>query len=205
MTKIKEEDYRNMYMRLYLQKASIYENWHKLDSAYKYVSRGRIAQKHFFLDRMDEQIFEMNAKFELQQKESKITEEKLLKEKEQANNFYLVLIVIALILVIIVTLITLYLKRKTNIQNIKITEYEKQLLQTRIDNKNKELSNAIAYANTYNNSLEKIKSAILNKTQNEAISTVNIAINNDYNWLSFFTSFSELKPNFFDNFSNSIK
>jgi len=199
MSLLNEDDYKNMFMRLYLQKAVVYEYWGKFDSAYKYVSLGRVAQKHYFLDRMDDQVFEMNAKYELQQKENEVFEARMLKEKQQKENYFLIIIIVVLLIVVIAILIFLYLKKLSGIQKNKIDEYEKKLLKNKIDNKNKDLSNAIAHAYAYNNSLQLIKDTLLTKTQKETLKAINLAINTDYNWVRFITTFNELKPNFFLN------
>ena len=192
-----EQQNRNMFMRLYLQKAAIYEKWNKMDSAYKYLSRGRIAQKHFFLDRMDEQVFEMNAKYDLQLKENVIIQEKLIQEKTKKNLFILIIVIVLLIIAVIIIFIAFYVKRKTVIYNQSITEYEKQILQSKISLKNKELTNAIVHANRYNNTLCQIKETLLTKSKDEAVKNINIAINNEYNWINFLKTFNELKPDFF--------
>ena len=47
--------------------------------------------------------------------------------------------------------------------------------------------------------MQLIRETLLTKSSNEAINAINIAINTDYNWIKFITTFKELKPDFFNN------
>lgn len=197
MRKLEEKDYRNMFMRLYLQKSSVYHKWGKLDSAYKYLSRGRIAQKHFFLDRMDEQIFEMSAKYDLELNEVKLREERLNTQNKQRENIYLLIIIGALIFVLLIAYFIYRLKRKNTFQKEKLSDIEHQILQGQLNFKNKELSTAIAHSVAYNEVLESVKKALSSKNKEDAVNIINANINTEQNWQSFLLNFNQLYPSFF--------
>jgi len=198
-TKIDLEKNRNMFMRLYLQKASVYEKWGKADSALKYMNKGRIAQKHFFLDKMDKRVYEMSAKYELQQKEHRIEQQRLLNFKKQKENRYLIILITALFIIFIISVIVFYLIRKTLKQKNNLKEIDNQLLNERIAHKNKELSTAIAHSVSYNEVLESVKKALSSKDKEDTIKIINANINTEQNWQRFLLNFNQLYPNFFSN------
>ncbi len=199
ITILEEEEYRYMFMRLYLQKSYVYERMGICDSSYKYLARGRISQKHYFMDKIDNQIHEMAAKYELKQKENKIIEEKIIIEDHKKHIIYLTIIVISLFIVFIISILIMFMRRKVAHQKQRISEYENKLLENKIVHKEDELTNAIAHYVSLNELLRVIKSHINQKDYKEAVSTINMNISNENNWLQFNKQFSENNPQFFYN------
>jgi len=194
---INETDYRNMFMRLYLQKSSVYEKWGKIDSAFKYMNRGRIAQKHFFLDRMDQQIFEMSAKYELNQKEHKIKEEQIKAQSKERENVYLLILIAGLISLILIGLFLVKFWYKNNKNKRQLALAQQEILKAELKYKNKELSTAIAHSVAYNDVLESVKKALSSTDKKNAINIINANIDTERSWHNFLLNFNQLYPNFF--------
>ncbi|MFH0761041.1 MAG: sensor histidine kinase [Bacteroidota bacterium] len=106
------EENRNLYMRLYLQFATIYSMMGNYRDAYDFLSISRILQADFFQDRMDLQINDQSARYNLLIKEQRI------KEQEQQNEFhkkqiaFLIVTVIVLCVAFMVSIFYLRLRRK---------------------------------------------------------------------------------------------
>ena len=106
------EENRNLYMRLYIQFATIYELMGNYKDAFDFLSFGRLLQLDFFRDRIDLQINEQSARYNLLIKEQKI------KEEEQKNAFhknqilFLVITLIILCIAFVLSIFYLRLRRK---------------------------------------------------------------------------------------------
>ena len=196
---LNEKVYRNMFMRLYLQKANIYEKNQRFDSAYKYLSLGRIAQKLFFKDRMNKQIYELAAKYELQDKTNKIKVEQAKFKNEQQSRIYLITLSIALTIVLLISIIAFYFIRKHLRQKNQLQNYENQLLNEQITFKKKEVTSAIAQSVSHNDTLKSIKHLIENKEYKDAKDIINSNINTSQSWNVFLVEFNNLYPLFFSN------
>jgi len=197
INKISENKYHNMFMRIYLQKANIYEKSAKFDSAYKYLSKVRIMQKNFFHSRMDEKIYEMSAKYDLKLKEAKLKEIEQNNIQKQNENKFLILLISSMVLLFIVLIYIVYLKRKTLIHKQAIDEKERIILEENIKYKNNELANAIAHSAASNDILKKIKDLLSKKQYSEIVKIINTNVNTENNWNNFLIKFSENHPEFF--------
>ena len=196
-----EKENKNMFMRIYLQKSSIYESIGDYKKAFEFLHKGRIMQKQYFHERINAQIYEMSAKYKLKEQQNKIKNEQLLNLKKQKENRYLIILIIALLIILIISIVVFYLKRKTNIQNEKIIQYDKQLLETNLEYKNKELSTAIAHSVAYNDVLESVKKALSSKDKKDAINIINANIDTEKNWHNFLLNFNQIYPSFFSKLS----
>ncbi len=194
-----EKENKNMFMRIYLQKAAVYEAAGDYKKAFEYLHKGRIMQKQYFHERINAQIYEMAAKYDLQRKQNKIDKEKLINKKNKKEKFYLLILVIALVLILLISLLLFYLKRKTNLQKEKLAQFHNQLLENKLEFKNKELSTAIAHSVAYNEVLESVKKALSSKHKEDALKIINANINTEQNWQSFLLNFNQLYPDFFSN------
>jgi signal transduction histidine kinase len=106
------EENRNLYMRLYDQFAMIYELTGKYREAYDFLNISYKLQLDFFKDRIDMQINEQSAKYDLLVKEQKIREEE---KKNQFNQHQIVLLIIILVILCIAFILSIFylrLKRK---------------------------------------------------------------------------------------------
>lgn len=191
------EKNENLHMRLYLQKAKVNEYQQDYKLAYEYLSKGRLLQKKFFNDRLDSQIFEMSAKYDLKLKEAYLTKEKQKVALHKRNIAILIIIIAILIIILVAALIIYRLTRKYLIQKHNVERMQSEILKKNFENKNIELSGAIADVVTYNKVLESVKKAISSKNLNEAILILNANINTEQNWQRFLLIFNELDPNFF--------
>ncbi|MDD2635797.1 MAG: hypothetical protein PHW82_09895 [Bacteroidales bacterium] len=191
------EENENLHMRLYLQKAKVNEYKQDYKLAYEYLSKGRLLQRKFFNDRLDSQIFEMSAKYDLKLKEVYLAKEKHKVSLHKRNNIILAIVIIVLIFVLLAAFIIYRLNRKYLIQKHDVERMQSEILKKNFENKNIELSGAIAAAVTYNKVLESIKKAISSKDFNEAVTILNANINTEQNWQRFLLIFNELDPDFF--------
>ena len=192
-----EQENRNMYMRLYLQKSSIYEAAGDYKKAFKYLHKGRIMQKQYFHERVNAQIYEMAAKYKLKEQQNKIEREQLLNQKKQKENRYLIILIIGLVIILITSAIVFCLIRKNLKQKNSLKEIDNQLLSERILHKNKELSTAIAHSVAYNDVLESVKKALSSENKKDAIDIINANIDTEKSWHNFLLNFNQLYPNFF--------
>jgi hypothetical protein len=89
------------------------------------------------------------------------------------------------------------LKRRNIIQKQDIERMQSEILKENFENKNIELSGAIADVVSYNKVLESVKKAINSKNLESAISIINSNINTEQNWQQLLLTFNELHPDFF--------
>ncbi len=106
------EENRNLFMRLYLQMAGIYNLTGNYKEAYEFMSLGRILQNDFYRDRISSQINEQSAKYDLFNKEQKIKEEKQKNEFNKKQLAFLILMLIVLCIAFVLSLLYIRLKRK---------------------------------------------------------------------------------------------
>jgi len=106
------EENRNLYMRLYDQFAIIYELTGKYREAYDFLNISYRLQLDFFKDRIDMQINEQSAKYDLLVKEQKISEEKKKNEFHQHQIVLLIIILVILCIAFILSIFYLRLKRE---------------------------------------------------------------------------------------------
>jgi len=106
------EQNRNLYMRLYGQLARIYHCMGEYKEAYDLLKISYQLQFDFFRDRIDMQINEQSAKYDLLIKDQKIKDEKQKIEFQRRQFAFLVVIMVSLFLAFMVSLFYFKLKRK---------------------------------------------------------------------------------------------
>ena len=186
----KEGGNENLFMRLYLQKAKVNQYVENYKDAYDYLSKSRML-------RIDSEIVEMSAKYDLEMKEAKIREEKLKSEKKQNEVFVLMILIGILLLVLILGFIIFYLQRKNFKQKHKLVEMQTQILEKDYEIKNKELTTAIAGGIAMDKILEEVKGEITLKNYNKALNVINTGLSGDRKWQRFMLNFNKQNPDFF--------
>ena len=106
------EENRNLYMRLYNQFAQVYNLLGNSKDAYDFLKISYDLQLNFFIDRIDLQINEQSAKYDLLVKEQKIKEEQKRNEFRQRQIVLLIIILIILCIAFILSIFFLRLKRE---------------------------------------------------------------------------------------------
>jgi len=199
-----EEEYRNLYMRLYLTKANIYQVMGDYKSAFEAMSKAREMQRAFFDDRMTLQINEMSAKYDLQLKDFQIKEIETNKKISDQKRKYQSIILVITVITFLIILLTLHLKRKNKIQRAKLIEQENLQLKLSLEAKekelhykNRELSEAISTTVSMNETLKSIKTHLNSEINGEAIKVINGNMYRNLNWEKFQISFNEIYPSFF--------
>jgi DNA-binding NarL/FixJ family response regulator len=187
----------NLWMRLYLQKAKTNEfkgNWKK---AYYALSHGRILQKMYYNNKLDETIFEMSAKYEFDKQQLKLKEEERRSKARLREVFMLSVILIVTIVLFALSYRSSALKLKNKSQEEALQSLERKRLEEHLDYKHKELSSAIANAVAYNQAMNQVKSAISKNSPKEALDIINANINTQKSWQDFLLNFNEMYPHFF--------
>jgi signal transduction histidine kinase len=106
------EENRNLYMRIYLEFSTIYELMGNYRDALDFQSIGRLLQLDFFRDRIDIQINEQSARFNLIIKEQKIKEEEQKNEFHKKQILFLAITLIVLSISFVISIFYLRLRRK---------------------------------------------------------------------------------------------
>ncbi|MEI6900187.1 MAG: tetratricopeptide repeat protein, partial [Bacteroidota bacterium] len=106
------EENRNLYMRLYNQFAQIYNLLGNTRDAYDFLKISFDLQLNFFNDRIDNQINEQSAKYDLLVKEQKIMEEQKRNEFRRRQIILLIIILVILCVAFILSVFYLRLKRE---------------------------------------------------------------------------------------------
>jgi signal transduction histidine kinase len=106
------EDNRNLYMRIYNQFAWICELTGNYRDAYGFLKISHQLQLDFFKDRIDLQINEQSAKYDLLVKEQRIKEEKKRSEFRQRQIVLLVIILVVLCIAFVLSFFYLRLKKE---------------------------------------------------------------------------------------------
>jgi len=103
---------RNLYMRIYQQYATIYSQTGNFRVAYEFHSLYNHLLVEFFKDRINSQINEQSARYDLLLKEQKITEELKKNEFKRRQIIFLAIISITLTLAFVFSMFYFRLKRK---------------------------------------------------------------------------------------------
>jgi len=200
-----EEENRNLYMRLYLNKAHVYQMMEDYKNAFEAMGKARSMQKAFYEDRMKMQINEMSAKYDLQLKEFQIKEVETNRKISDQKSKYLSIIFVITVITFLIVLLTIQLKRKNKIHKAKLIEHENLQLKLSLETKdkelhykNRELSEAISTTVSMNETLRSIKSHLNSEINGEAIKVINGNIYKNLNWEKFRISFNEIYPTFFN-------
>lgn len=110
------EENRNLCMRLYSQLSTIYHLMGEYREASELLQMGYQLQSDFYKDRIDSQINEQSAKYDLLIKEQRIKEEREKNESRRRELLLLGIITITLLIAFIVSLFYFRLKRKVIIR-----------------------------------------------------------------------------------------
>jgi len=110
------EENRNLFMRLYLQLGNINYLTGNYKDAFDFLSISRELQVDFFRDRINIQINEQSAKYDLLIKEQKIREEKQINEFHRKQIFSLIVIMIILCIAFVATFFYFRIRRKEYIK-----------------------------------------------------------------------------------------
>ncbi len=200
------EKQKNLYMRLYLQKADFLSNSNNYKLAYKYLSKARMIQKVFFHDRINKQINEMSAVYDLKLKEAKILEVEKENKIERQQTRFLIFALLASLIIIAVLIFSFQLRRKFLIQKRELVRSENMNLKKDLEFKNKELvTNALSLAQQmeYNIDIsERLKSIMPignEKVKYELMKTIKALSSNQNSKVSeeFETRFSKVHNEFY--------
>jgi signal transduction histidine kinase len=110
------EENRNLFMRLYLQYATINSLTGNYKDAYDFMAISRDLQVDFFKDRINVQINEQSARYDLLIKEQKIKEARQLNEFHKRQLTFLIIILIFLFIAFVLVFFYLKSKRKEGIK-----------------------------------------------------------------------------------------
>jgi signal transduction histidine kinase len=108
----KIEENRNLFMRIYFHIANIYKQIGNYKDAFDFLIIANELQSDFYRDRINAQIVEKSAKYDLLIKEQRIKEEKQKNDFKQKQIAFLIIILIFLSIAFIVSVFYLRLKRK---------------------------------------------------------------------------------------------
>ena len=106
------EENRNLFMRLYLQMAIIYNYTGNYKDAYSFMTLSRSLLENFYKDRISTQINEQSAKYDLFTKEQKIREGEQKNEYHKKQLVFLIIILAILCIAFVLSFFYFKLKRK---------------------------------------------------------------------------------------------
>ena len=199
-----EDKNKNLYMRLYLNKAHVYEALESYKDAFEAIHKARQLQKDFYEDRIKLQINEMSAKYDLQIKENQIKDIEAKQRLSDQQKMYLTIILVIVMITFTISMFTINLKQKNKKQQTKLVTQENDRLKYRlvskekeIQHKSRELSEAISSKISLNETLKSIKSVLDPTSNHKAIKLINSNLNNNLSWEYFQISFNEIYPMFF--------
>jgi len=200
---VNSDDYQSLFMRMHLRKSDFYADLGNYKKAFKAMNKARKMQEGFFLNRINEQIQEMSAKYDLRTKEQKIKEVENLNKLQRQRNIYLSLLSAVLAAILLIIFYTHRIKRKVREQEEMIIKQENIKIKAELDlkleelkNKSRELSITMGHIISFNETLKKIKQAVISKDEKAAIEIINANRNLEHNWDKFKISFEEIHPNF---------
>lgn len=198
------EENRNLFLRIYLQYAKVYEVSKQYKDAYEFLSLSRLMQVDFFKDRMSIQINELSAKYDLKIKEQVINEERKVNQLQKSQLFYLIILISSLFIAILILLFYFRLKRKSFFQQKEITRIENEKLKSELDYKtreiefkSRELSQALANMIINHEFLIEIKEHFDENNFTKAKQTLNNSLNNGHQWNEFKMRFDAMYPSLY--------
>lgn len=106
------EKNRNLYLRIYYQYAVIYSETGDLRKALDYLKLAYKLQQEFFKDRINQQILEQSARFDLFVKEQKIREAQEKNDYNQRQIILLIMVSVALLVALVLIIFYFRLSRK---------------------------------------------------------------------------------------------
>lgn len=110
------EQNRNLYMRLFAQLAKIYQLMGKHKDAFELLEIGYRLQSDFFKDRINRQINEQSAKYDLLIKEQKIREEQQINAFQRRKLVLLLVLLFSVVIASVAVLFYIRLRRKAIIR-----------------------------------------------------------------------------------------
>ena len=134
-----EDKNKNLYMRLYLNKAHVYEALESYKDAFEAIHKARQLQKDFYEDRIKLQINEMSAKYDLQIKENQIKDIEAKQRLSDQQKMYLTIILVIVMITFTISMFTINLRQKNKKQQTKLVTQENDRLKYRLVSKEKEI------------------------------------------------------------------
>jgi len=201
------DNQKNLYLRLYLQKAKLYKFEGDFEQAYTYLAKARRMQRSFYTDRIHMQINKMSAVYDLKLKEAKIIEEEHKNKIHEQRQLLLIIVSIVLFLVIILLVFLINQRKKLQLARRKEIEVENNLLKEKLEFKNKELTlntmNIIRHSEFVSSLVPELKELYLKATTVNKRLIANIVQKiNMHNktelWDDFYRTFTEVNSSFFD-------
>lgn len=166
------EENRNLFMRLYLQLGELNYLTGNYKDAYDFLSLSRELQLDFFRDRINMQINEQSARYDLLVKDQKIREEKQKNEFHQKQIIFLIVILVVLCLAFVTGFFYFRIKRKEFIKQKLIeavieteSSERKRIARDLHDGLGPVLSAINHYFQAYIDAIDADKLFIQNKTQ----------------------------------------
>lgn len=197
---------KNLYMRLYLQKADFLSKEGNYKLAYEFLKKSRNIQRDFYHDRINMQINEMSAAYDLQLKEARILEVEKENKIERQQTRFLIFALLASLIIIAFLVFSFRLRRKFLIQKRELVKAENINLKKDLEFKNKELvTNALTMAQQmeYNINISERLKAIMpignEKVKHELMQTIKALSSNQNSkvWEEFETRFSKVHDEFY--------
>jgi DNA-binding CsgD family transcriptional regulator len=190
-TLIEHENNENLFMYLYEKRAKINAQLGNYEEAFNNVEKAYYFEKSFYNDRIDQQVAEMSAKYNLQQKEKEIKEANQKSELKQQQNKILIISIGFILILLALVIIILNYKRK-------YADSENQILKYKLESKNNQLLSSINDTIVANKVYTEIKTAIRNNKSTEILPILNKNIITGKNWISFYKDFESMYPDFFN-------
>ena len=110
------EENRNLFMRLYMQMSNIYYLSGNYKDAYSFMALSRELMNDFYRDRINSEINDQSAKYNLFTKEQNIIEEKQKNEYQKKQLTFLIIIFIFICIVFVLSFLYFLLKRKADLR-----------------------------------------------------------------------------------------
>lgn len=206
-----EKQYTSLYMRLYLRKSDLHYAKKEYRKAFYALKKARGLQEAYFKQRMDKQINEMSAKYDLQLKEQQIQQAENENRIQRQQKLLVLSLLIVLAIVFAITLYNFRLKRKIRAQKQALVEKENSELKTNLKLKeqelkfkNHELSQALTNMIAYNDTLKAIKQAIKANNNAQVLGIIASKQNDNPTWQKFKKTFNELHPQFLSKLSKQF-
>ncbi len=199
---------KNLYLRLHLQKAQLYKADGEFELAYEQLSRSRKLQQSFYGDRINRQINEMSALYDLQQKEAQIKESEHQNKIHRQKQVFFIIAITILLIILIILVFVFRLRRKYLIQKRELIKSENENLKKDLEFKNKELTlstmNMIRHSEFVSSLVPDLKALYKLDSNNRKQSILNIVRgismhNKTELWEDFYKSFSEVNNSFNSN------
>ncbi len=185
----------------------------RYDSAYHYSELGRNIFLSIFTEDTNKQLTLLQTLFEIQQKDSAITD---FEKEKKANQFIisatvLIVILLALLAASIISRQRLKIKneQQLNEQNHALFLAQKDAIEAELELKSKELTSNTLHAIQYNQFLEELRTELEDmakddkrdhkKKLQQLVTKINQSTGRDKHWKEFSSLFEQIHHTFFDN------